>query len=87
MLMSMVRKQLYIDEDLNQGLRALAARTGLSEAEHVRAALREYLQHAPPVAAGDDPLLELIGMVDDPSLPTDLAVNHDHYLYGAPRTA
>ncbi|MGQ0575378.1 MAG: ribbon-helix-helix protein, CopG family [Pseudonocardia sp.] len=87
MLMLMVRKQLYIDEDLNQGLRALAARTGLSEAEHVRAALREYLQHTPPADGDDDPLLELIGMVDDPSLPTDLAVNHDHYLYGAPRKA
>lgn len=87
MLMSMVRKQLYIDDDLNRGLRALAARTGLSEAEHVRAALREYLQHSPPVDAADDPLLELIGMVDDPTLPTDLARNHDDYLYGSKRPA
>ena len=64
MLMSMVRKQLYIDDDLNQGLRALAARSGMSEAEHVRAALREYLRHVPPVDDADDPLLELIGRLD-----------------------
>ncbi len=25
--------------------------------------------------------------VDDPALPADLAVNHDHYLYGTPKTA
>lgn len=87
MLRSMVRKQLYIDDDLNAGLKMLAARSGLSEAEHVRAALRAYLQHLPPVDDADDPLLELIGLVDDPGLPTDLAVNHDHYLYGAPKIA
>lgn len=23
--------------------------------------------------------------IDDPSLPTDLSVNHDHYLYGTPK--
>lgn len=82
----MVRKQLYIDDDLNDGLRMLAARTGLSEAEHVRAALREYLgqegRSAPP---GPNPLLELIGLVDDPDGPTDVALRHDDYLYGPKR--
>ena len=27
----------------------------------------------------------LIGISDDPGMPTDIAENHDHYLYGAPR--
>lgn len=84
----MVRKQLYIDDDLNEGLRMLAARTGLSEAEHVRAALREYLRHA-PTPAGDegDALLAMIGLVDDMDGPVDVAERHDDYLYGPARPA
>lgn len=84
----MLRKQLYIDEDLNAGLRMLAARTGLSEAEHVRAALRRYLQEDRQNATpGPSPLLELIGLVDDHDGPTDVAVRHDHYLYRPDRPA
>lgn len=81
----MVRKQIYIDEDLDQGLKVLAARTGEPEAAHVRAALREYLAaQSPPEDAGD-PLLRMIGLVDDRGGPTDVAEEHDHYLYGAPK--
>ena len=44
---------------------------------------------APPAAADIpsiyDRLKPVIGAVDDPTLPTDGAVNHDHYLYGAPK--
>lgn len=40
----MIRKQLYLDEDLDHELKLLAGRTGLSEAEHVRRALRRYLE-------------------------------------------
>ncbi|MGH3983923.1 MAG: ribbon-helix-helix protein, CopG family [Pseudonocardiaceae bacterium] len=86
--MSMVRKQMYIDEELNDGLRHLAARTGRSEAEHVREALRQYLQPAHHADTGDsDPLLELIGLVDDAAGPADVALQHDDYLYGAGRSA
>ena len=79
----MIRKQLYIDEDLELGLKMLAARTGRSEAEHVRAALRSYInQQLTTPSSGHDLLLDLIGLVDDPGGPDDVAVNHDHYLYG-----
>jgi hypothetical protein len=81
----MVRKQIYIDEDLEQGLKALAARTGEPEAAHVRAALRDYLDTHLQVAPGTDPLLQIIGLVDDPRGPDDVAEEHDHYLYGAPK--
>ncbi len=30
-------------------------------------------------------LLSHAGVIDDPELPTDLAENHDHYLYGTPK--
>jgi hypothetical protein len=82
----MVRKQIYIDEDLDRGLKALAARSGKPEAVHVRAALREYIEaRVPEQAEGPDPLLRLIGLVDDPEGPDDVAEQHDHYLYGAPK--
>jgi len=81
----MVRKQIYIDEDLEQGLKALAATTGEAEAAHVRAALRQYLEAHEPSPDGADPLLQMIGLVDDPRGPDDVAEEHDHYLYGAPK--
>jgi Ribbon-helix-helix protein, copG family len=81
--MSMVRKQLYIDEDLNEGLRMVAARTGRSEAEHVRAALRAYLElERTASGGGENPLLDLVGLVDDTDGPEDVAHRHDDYLYG-----
>lgn len=81
----MVRKQIYIDEELERGLKALASRTGRAEAAHVRAALREYLlEHRGPEAERD-PLLDLLGLVDDPAGARDVAEEHDHYLYGAPK--
>ena len=81
----MVRKQIYIDEELDQGLKVLAARTGEPEAVHVRAALRGYLDSQRPATSDADPLLKIIGLVDDPGGPSDVAEQHDHYLYGAPK--
>lgn len=81
----MVRKQIYIDEELDRGLKALAARTGEPEAAHVRAALREYLEGHYPPPDQEDSLLQIIGLVDDPEGPDDVAEEHDHYLYGAPK--
>jgi hypothetical protein len=80
----MRRKQLYLDEASDRALKLLAARTGRSEAFHVREALRRYLGEQ-AVADDADPLERLIGLVDDPAGPDDVAENHDHYLYGAPK--
>ena len=83
----MRRKQLYLDEASDRALKRLAARTGHSEAYHVREALRRYLESQPEWGDGDDrdPLARLIGLVDDRVGPTDVAANHDHYLYGVPK--
>lgn len=88
MLIHMIRKQVYIDDDLDQGLKSLAETTGQAEAVHVRAALRAYLDaERPPVNENEDPLLRLIGLVDDPEGPDDVAEQHDHYLYGVAKEA
>jgi len=50
----------------------------------VREAVDRYLTDS-AVAEGGDPLERLIGLVDDERLPDDIAENHDHYLYGAPK--
>ena len=60
-----------------------AARPGGSEAFHTREALQRYL--ASGGDSGDDPLERLIGLVADEGGPDDVAEEHDHYLYGAPK--
>jgi hypothetical protein len=54
----MIRKQLYLDDDLDHELKLLSLRTGLSEAEHVRRALRRYLE-GENAGNGFAPLVEL----------------------------
>ena len=81
----MRRKQLYLDDETDRALKRMAARTGRSEAAHVREALRRYLGEE--AKHSDDPLVRLIGLVDEEAGPDDVAVNHDHYLYGAPKVS
>jgi plasmid stability protein len=79
----MIRKQVYIDEELEAELKALAGKSGRSEAEHIREALRRYLASRPG-RKGPDPLLQLVGLVDFEDGPDDVAENHDRYLYDNP---
>ena len=81
----MRRKQIYLDDASERSLKRLAARTGRSEASHIREALRRYL--ASGDALDEDPLEQLIGLVHDEHGPDDVAEHHDHYLYGAPKEA
>lgn len=67
----MIRKQLYISEVQERGLKRLASATGQSEAWHVRAALDRYL--------AADPLSELVGLAATDDGPTDVAEAHDRY--------
>ena len=79
----MRRKQIYLDDASERALKRLAARTGRSEASHIREALQLYL--ADGTKSDDDPFEQLIGLVDDQLGPDDVAEEHDHYLYGAPK--
>jgi Ribbon-helix-helix protein, copG family len=64
----MIRKQLYLDDDLDHELKLLSLRTGLSEAEHVRRALRRYLE-AENAGNGFGPLVELASQGVQPKTP------------------
>jgi hypothetical protein len=79
----MRRKQIYLDDVSERALKRLAARTGRSEASHMREALQRYL--ASGIEVDGDPLELLIGLVADEDGPDDVAEEHDHYLYGAPK--
>ena len=68
--------QIYLDPTDRALLARLAERLHLSQAETLRAALRRW---AHEVQGGADPLLALIGTMDDPSLPADLSTRHDDY--------
>ncbi len=81
----MIRKQFYVDEDLDYALKVLARRTKRSEADHVRTALRAYVEEQLRHDADNDPLLAMAGIADDPDAPADGAAEHDHYLYGWPK--
>ena len=74
--------QVYLDSRDHALLDRLAKDTGLSRAETVREAIRRW---AVELAGDDDPLLALIGGLDDPTVPADLSTRHDAYAVEEPR--
>ena len=78
----MRRTQIYLDEDLDRNLRAVAAAEGRSAADLIREAVRRYLAER---GGGDavDPIAAMIGTIK--GLPPDAAAEHDRDLYGPTR--
>lgn len=76
------RKQIYLDEESDRALKNLAFTTKISEAEHIRRAVRKYIAKLRVGIVDNDPLKELIGLCDSPNGPTDVSIHHDRYLYG-----
>ena len=85
----MKRKQIYVDPAHEAELQRLAQDRKVPVSHLIREAIAEYLveQNALPVLERpeDHPLWAIVGIVDDAEAPTDGSINHDHYLYGAPR--
>jgi hypothetical protein len=75
----MHRTTILLPEDLKRRASSLARRRGVSLAELIRDALEERL--AAKSSFADDPLFKEYEPFDDPDGPTDLAANHDYYLY------
>ena len=78
----MRRTQIYLDEELDRELRAVAATEGRSAADLIREAVRRYLAERPNSAPAD-PIAAMIGSVQ--GLPSDAAAEHDRDLYGSAR--
>ncbi|MGI8427527.1 MAG: CopG family transcriptional regulator [Actinomycetota bacterium] len=74
----MLRKQIYIDEDLDSRLKSMAVAEGRSAAAIVRDAVRAYLAR-PDGSDSDDPFLRLAGSIRGGR--SDSSVDHDRYLY------
>ncbi len=68
--------QVYLDRGEADLLERLAKQLGLSKAETVREALRRL---ALELSGSGDPLLDLIGGLDNPAVPVDLSTRHDEY--------
>ena len=77
----MKRTQIYLEEELDRELRAAAAAEGRSAAAVIREAVRRYLAGVDHPRS-EDPFLAIAGSVSGRA--KDGALNHDHYLYGAP---
>jgi hypothetical protein len=75
------RKQIYFDEEGNSALKRLSFTTNISEAEHIRRAVRAYISKQKDRMAEEDPLLKIIGLCDKPDGPIDTSIHHDRYLY------
>jgi len=76
--------QIYLDEDVDRGLRQAAAAEGRSAAAIIRDALRSYLAGSADQMASvtaDDPILAMAGRFG--GMPADAAADHDRYLYGS----
>ena len=82
--MKLKRKQIYLEPASERTLKKIATETGLSEAEHIRRAVRASVeQRRTGRRSGQpDPSLQLIGICDDADGPSDGALHHDRYLYG-----
>ncbi len=83
----MKRKQIYIDEEQERDLKREAGERRVSEASLIRDAIESFLRALRPNPSlgsmKDHPLAGIIGI--GKSEVTDGSVNHDFYLYGAPR--
>ena len=79
----MIRKQIYLPEELERRLSVASKQQRKSEAALVREALEDKLGAPPPVSAGAA-LMKLaeLGRRLDVALPPDASARHDDYLYG-----
>jgi hypothetical protein len=84
---NMVRTQVYLPRGVYSQLQKRARKQKSTLAIQIREALETYLESADtdegPILRADDPIFDMIGMAH--SKEGDLSVNHDYYLYGAPK--
>ena len=86
---TMKRKQIDVDPQHDEQLQQLALSRKVPVSLLIREAIAEYLveqEGTPSLERPEDhPLWGIVGILDDPDAPTDGSINHDFYLYGAPK--
>jgi hypothetical protein len=80
----MVRTQIYLTRAEHEFVAAEAARRGESMAAVIRGYIDDKMR-LPDTAWTANPMLEPTPRDAGFELPEDAAINHDHYLYGAPK--
>jgi metal-responsive CopG/Arc/MetJ family transcriptional regulator len=75
----MIRKQIYLQENMINQIKKLAKKNNLSESEIIRRALSDYIRKQQLKGEVKDPLLELIGLGESDS-EVDSGVDNK-YLY------
>jgi hypothetical protein len=76
------RKQIYLDEESDRVLKLRAIETKISELEHIRRAVANYITKQKTSIAEKDPIREIIILCDSPHGPTNASIHDDRYLYG-----
>ncbi len=71
----MKRTQIYLEADVDDGLRRLALRRGVSKAQLLRESARRLVDME---RSTRDPLMDLIGLAQ--CGPDDISEKHDSYL-------
>lgn len=79
----MIRKQIYLNEEMNDIIKEIADKNNISQSEVIRKAITKYLREKQQKGEIKDPLLDLIGLGS--SDVSDGSINHDHYIYGVPK--
>lgn len=79
----MIRKQIYLEEGMDDLIKEIAEKKDISQSEVIRRAVEKYISEEQKKGEVEDPLLELIGLGS--SDVTDGSINHDHYIYGVPK--
>ncbi len=86
----MKRTQLYIDPATYQLAFMQAKRDGTSVSEVIRKSLRHYIEPKLNPKQRRQDFLKWLDAFNKkypipPGTPTDLSIEHDHYLYGTPK--
>jgi metal-responsive CopG/Arc/MetJ family transcriptional regulator len=72
------RTQIYLPDELTRELDVVARFCGVSRAEVLRRAAREFVERELPVGGDDDPIWGIVGMFEGE--PGNVAEEHDKYL-------
>ncbi len=85
----LIRTNIYLDSKTLKDLKTIAAQNNKSVAEVVRNMIKDSIQKHPMAKKPKDPFTKLVNLAKkhkwkDIEGKTDVALNHDYYLYVEP---